>query len=180
MKKIFITFVALLFVQVTIFAQTPVVSPADTPAQNPKTEKNEKNQKGRNQRERQPKMTAAERAVQYSMQLKTGLSLSDAQYQQVLAINTECVTRKDALRGNQDRSAMKTGKEEIKAYRLAEFQKVFLADQMSAYQNMNDDNDGKEGKDQRDENRGKDRRGKGKGRDKKDKESDDDNEKKND
>lgn len=169
MKKTIITSAFLLFTQIAIFAQTPVVTTPTEPAvQTPKSEKargNEKGkggyQKGKDQkegkREKQPKMTASDRAAQYSNQLKTGLTLNEEQYQKVLAVNTECITRKDALKGSGDKAAMKTGKADIKAYRLAEFQKIFTADQMTAYQNMNDDkddNDDKEG----------DRGGKGKGK----------------
>jgi hypothetical protein len=198
MKKTIITSAILLFIQVVIFAQTPVVTaPADAPAQTPKQEKGrggdrDKGQrgrdgKGRDQREKQPKMTAADRATQYSNQLKTSLTLNEDQYQKVLAVNTECITRRDALRGGQDKGAMKTGKTDIKAYRLGEFQKIFTADQMTAYQNMNDDKDDKEVNDDKDKDeekgrgKGKDKdRRKGKGRDKeKDSKEDDDDKKEN-
>jgi hypothetical protein len=173
MKKSIITSALLLFVQLAIFAQTPVVSTPDASTQNPKSDRGGRggNQKGRDQRdgnrEKQPKMTAADRATQYSNQLKTALTLNDDQYQKVLAVNTECITRKDAMRGGGDKGTMKTGKADIKAYRLGEFQKIFTADQMTAYQNMNDDNkEGKDGKDDGDDDkgRGKDRGGKGKWR----------------
>jgi hypothetical protein len=192
MRKTIITSAILLFIQVVIFAQTPVVTaPADAPAQTPKQEKGrggdrDKGQrgrdgKGRDQREKQPKMTAADRATQYSNQLKTALTLNDDQYQKVLAVNTECITRKDALRGSGDKAAMKTGKADIKAYRLGEFQKIFTADQMTAYQNMNDDKDDKDGKDDKDKEDDRSRgKGKGKGRGDKDKGSKDDGDKKDD
>jgi hypothetical protein len=83
--------------------------------------------------------------------------LNDEQYQKVLTVNTECITRKDAMRGSGEKGAMKTGKADIKAYRLGEFQKIFTADQMTAYQNMNDDKDSKNEKDG-------ERGGKGKGK----------------
>jgi hypothetical protein len=193
MKKTIITSAFLLFAQIAIFAQTPVVttpSDAPAPAQTPKGDKGRGNergkggyQKGRDQREsnreKQPKMTAADRAVQYSNELKTGLTLNDDQYQKVLAVNTECITRKDAMRGSGDKGTMKTGKADIKAYRLGEFQKIFTADQMTKYQNMNDDKDGKDGKDDKDEKDG-DRGGKrgnkgGKGHGKDDGDKKDDN-----
>jgi hypothetical protein len=172
MKKTIITSAFLLIAQIAIFAQTPaVITPSDAPAQTPKGDKGRGNdggrggyQRGKDQRdgnrEKQPKMTAADRAVQYSNELKKALTLNDDQYQKVLAVNTECITRKDAMRGSGDRGAMKTGKADIKAYRLGEFQKIFTADQMTAYQNMNDDKDGKDGKDDKDDDRG----GKGKGK----------------
>jgi hypothetical protein len=187
MKKTIITSAILLFTQIAIFAQTPVVT---TPADAPKQEKGrggdrERGQRGRDgkgkeQREKQPKMTAADRATQYSNQLKTTLTLNDDQFQKVLAVNTECVTRKDALKGGGDKAAMKTGKADIKAYRLGEFQKIFTAEQMATYQNMNDDKDDKDDKDEKDGDRGG--KGKGKGKNKgdrnKDKDSKDDGDKK--
>jgi hypothetical protein len=176
MKKTIITSAFLLFAQIAIFAQTPVgTTPSDAPAQTPKSEKGRGGergkggyQKGKDQkegkREKQPKMTASDRAVQYSNQLKTSLGLSDDQFQKVLAVNTECITRRDALKGSGDKAAMKTGKADIKAYRLGEFQKIFTADQMIAYQNMNDDKDDKDDKDEKDGDRGnKGKKGKGKG-----------------
>ena len=176
MKKTIITSAFLLFAQIAIFAQTPVVTPpVDAPAQTPKSEKGRGNdkgkrgyQKGKDQRdgnrEKQPKMTATDRAAQYSNELKTALTLNEEQYQKVLTVNTECITRKDALKGGGDKSAMKTGKADIKAYRLGEFQKIFTADQMTSYQNMNDDKDGKDDKDEKEGDRGdKGKKGKGKG-----------------
>jgi hypothetical protein len=191
MRKTIITSAILLFIQVVIFAQTPVVTaPADAPAQTPKQEKGrggdrDKGQrgrdgKGRDQREKQPKMTAADRANQYSNQLKTALTLNDDQYQKVLAVNTECITRKDALSSG-DKVAMKTGKADIKAYRLGEFQKIFTAEQMTAYQNMNDDKDDKDGNHDKDNDGDKGRgKGKGRGRGDRDKGSKDDGDKKDD
>ena len=157
MKKTIITFAILLFTQIAIFAQTPVTpTPSDASAQTSKGDKGKGNQRGKRQREKQPRMTTANRAVQYSNQLKTVLTLNDDQYQKVLAVNTECITRKDAMRGNGDKGAMKTGKSDIKAYRSGEFKKIFTAQQLTAYQNMNDD------KGEKDYNYGE-RSGRGKG-----------------
>ena len=171
MKKTIITSAFLLFAYTAILAQTPVVtapSDASIPVQTPKGDKGRGNERGKdgyqqgkdpreNKKEKQPKMTAADRAVQYSNELKTALTLNDEQYQKVLTVNTECITRKDAMRGSGEKGAMKTGKADIKAYRLGEFQKIFTADQMTAYQNMNDDKDSKNEKDG-------ERGGKGKGK----------------
>ena len=107
-------------------------------------------------------MTAAVRAVQYSNQLKSALTLNADQYQKVLAVNTECITRKDAMKGSGDKGAMKTGKSDIKAYRLGEYKKIFTAQQLTAYQNMNDDKGEKD--DNNDERDGR-RKGKGHGKD---------------
>jgi hypothetical protein len=175
MRKTIFTSAFLLFAQIAIFAQTPVVTaPSDAPVQTSKSDKGRGNEKGKGgyqkgkdkrdgNREKQPKMTAADRAVQYSNELKSALTLNDDQYQKVLAVNTECITRKDAMKGSGDKGAMKTGKADIKAYRLGEFQKIFTADQMTAYQNMNDDKDGKDDKDEKDGKRGEKGKGKGKG-----------------
>jgi hypothetical protein len=172
MKKTIITSAILLFIQVVVFAQTPVVTtPSDAPAQTPRQEKGrdrEKGQrgrdgKGRDQKEKQPKMTVVDRATQYSNQLKTVLTLNDDQYQKVLAVNAECINRRDVLKGSGDKVAMKTGKADIKTYRLGEFQKIFTADQMTAYQNMNDDKDDREVNDDKDKDEEK---GRGKGKDK--------------
>ncbi len=172
MKKAIIASIALLFVQIAVFAQTPVVS---TPENTPQTktdkrgnrnEGRKEEKKGRKDEGGWKKSSSAERAVQYSQQLKSGLSLSDDQYQKVLAVNTECINRKDAARGSQDRSAMKTSKDDIKVYRQGEFQKIFTPEQFNAYQNLNkkgDDGDDDHGRgDKKDEKGGN--RGKGKGR----------------
>ena len=165
MKKTIITSAFLLFAQVSIFAQTPAVTPpTDAAVQTPKNEKGKGNypkgkKQGENKKEKQPKMTPGDRAIQYSNELKTTLTLNEEQYQKVLAVNVECITRKDALKGSGDKGAMKTGKADIKAYRLGEFQKIFTAEQMTAYQNMNDDKNEDKGK--KEGNRGE--KGKGKG-----------------
>lgn len=144
MKKIIIISVFLLSAQVGILAQTPATTPSGTSAQTPKSDREQGRdgfQKGKDRkdgnREKQPKMTAADRAVQYSNELKTALTLNPDQYQKVLAVNTECISRKDAMKGNGDKATMKTGKGDIKAYRLGEFQKIFTAQQMTTYQQMN-------------------------------------------
>lgn len=168
MKKIIITSAFLLFTQVAIFAQTPVTTttPSENSAQTTKNNKakgREGIQKGKDQangnREKQPKMSAADRAIQYSNELKTTLSLTPDQYQKVLAVNTECISRKDAMKGNRDKGAMKTGKTDIKAYRVGEFQKIFTDQQMTAYQQMNAN---KNEKDNNEKNINQGKRGKGK------------------
>ena len=167
MKKTIITSAILLFTQIAIFAQTPVTTiPSDASAQTLRGDKGKGNQRGKDQKEKQPKMTAADRAVQYSNQLKTVLTLNDDQYQKVLAVNTECITRKDAMKGSGDKGAMKTGKSDIKAYRLGEFKKIFTAQQMTIYQNMNENKDGKNDNDGERDGRGK---GKSHGKDDRDK-----------
>lgn len=122
MKKIFFS-IAVLFLCQMSMAQT---APTNAP-------KKMENRKGNPRTEHKPKKSAEERAVQYADQLKSTLSLSDAQYKQVLAVNTECITRKDALRANG--SIKKQGNDGIHAYRIAEYQKIFTAEQMTAFEN---------------------------------------------
>ena len=168
MKKAIIASIALLFVQISVFAQTPVVS---TPENTPQTKTDKRGDRKEGKKDRKDeggwkKSTPADRAVQYSQQLKSNLSLSDEQYQKVLTVNTECISRNDAARGSQDRSAMKNSKDEIKTYRQGEFQKIFTAEQFTAYQNLNkrgDDGDDDHGKGDRKDNKSGER-GKGKGR----------------
>lgn len=83
---------------------------------------------------------AAQRAVQYSQDLKAKLDLSADQYGKVLAINTVCITRKDALKTLTDASAVKAGKKQIKVYRAAEFAKILTADQLTKLKSMNASN----------------------------------------
>ncbi|MES2518130.1 MAG: hypothetical protein V4585_08490 [Bacteroidota bacterium] len=156
MKKAFITSAILLFVQIAIFAQVPLATTPDSPST-----KTEKGKGDKPKKDKQPKMSAADRAVQYSNQLKSSLSLNDAQYQKVLAVNTECITRKDAMKGNQDHEASRLSKEDIKTYRSSEFQKIFTADQFTTYQNLNKKggNDGEHGKGKDDDQDG-DKKGK--------------------
>lgn len=150
MKKTIITSAFLLFAQVAIFAQTPVATtPSEASAQTPKNDK----PKGRDgNREKQPKMSAADRAVQYSNELKMTLTLTPDQYKKVLSVNTECISRKDVMKGSGDKGTMKTGKSDIKAYRVGEFQKIFTAQQMTAYQQMNANKNEKDD-DEKDNNR---------------------------
>ncbi|MFC0184444.1 hypothetical protein SAMN04515674_10243 [Pseudarcicella hirudinis] len=126
MKKLIL--IALLFTAFQV--STNAQAPATAPAKAAKTES--KKDKG-------PKKSADERAVQYSQELKQKLKLNDDQYSKVLAVNTECIKRKDALKEADDKKAKKDGKKDIKAYRLGEYQKIFTADQLAAYKAMKDD-----------------------------------------
>ena len=84
--------------------------------------------------------SAAQRAVQYSQDLKAKLGLSNDQYGKILAVNTECITRKDALKTLTDASAMKDGKKQIKDYRATEFAKILTSDQQTKLKSMNASN----------------------------------------
>lgn len=83
---------------------------------------------------------AAQRAVQYSQDLKAKLGLSDDQYAKILAVNTECITRKDALKNSTDAAATKDGKKQIKDYRAAEFAKILTPEQQTKLKSMNASN----------------------------------------
>lgn len=131
MKKIFFSIAVLFLCQMSMAQTTPTNAP-----------KKMENRKGNPKTEHKPKKSAEERAVQYADQLKSTLSLSDAQYKQVLAVNTECITRKDALRANEDKNIQKTGNNGIHAYRVAEFEKIFTAEQMTAFKNYRKDKKG--------------------------------------
>ena len=89
---------------------------------------------------------AAQRAVQYSQDLKAKLGLSDDQYGKILTVNTECITRKDALKTLTDAAATKDGKKQIKDYRSAEFAKILTADQLTKLKAMKANNKQEESK----------------------------------
>lgn len=84
--------------------------------------------------------SAAQRAVQYSQDLKAKLGLSADQYAKVLTVNTECITRKDALKTLTNASTVKAGQTQIKDYRAAEFAKILTADQLTKLKSMNASN----------------------------------------
>jgi hypothetical protein len=81
----------------------------------------------------QAKQSAEERAKTYSNELKKTLNLSDDQYAKVMAVNTECIKRKDALKaGTGDKAA---GFKEIAQYRRQQFQTILTPAQMTQLKN---------------------------------------------
>ena len=140
MKKLFIFSFALI-AKLSLSAQaaptaTVNVPPASTTTAIPAKSHADHDKQGHHDMEHQmTKLSAADRAVEYSQQLKKSLKLTDKQYNQVLRVNTECINRKDALKSSKD--DMKQGSADIKAYRVGEFTKIFAADQLAAYQKMN-------------------------------------------
>ncbi|HVI48673.1 MAG TPA: hypothetical protein VM802_27640 [Chitinophaga sp.] len=84
---------------------------------------------------------AEQRAAQYADELKQKLSLTDDQYKKVLAVNTECIRRKDALKagGDQDKAKFK----EISEYRKQQFQTILTPDQQAKLKDMHGDHHGK-------------------------------------
>lgn len=92
------------------------------------------------QKQESQKQSAAQRAVQYSQELKVKLGLSGDQYAKILAVNTECITRKDALKSSTDAASIKDGKKQIKDYRATEFAKILSAGQLAKLNMMNDGN----------------------------------------
>ncbi|MBB2148061.1 hypothetical protein [Pedobacter gandavensis] len=79
--------------------------------------------------------SAEQRAVAYSKELKQKLNLDDNQYAKVLAVNTECIRRKDALKLTkpQDPKASKA----IADYRMQEYQSILKPDQLTKLKAMN-------------------------------------------
>ncbi len=77
--------------------------------------------------------SAEERGAIYSKQLKKELNLTDDQYNKVLAVNTECIRRKDAAKSSGDKEATKS----IKAYRNQQFQTILMPDQMTKLKSIN-------------------------------------------
>ncbi len=77
--------------------------------------------------------SAEERGAIYSKQLKKELNLTDDQYNKVLAVNTECIRRKDAAKSSGDKEAAKS----IKEYRNQQFQTILTPDQMTKLKSIN-------------------------------------------
>lgn len=78
---------------------------------------------------------AEQRAVAYSKQLQKELTLDDDQYAKVLAVNTECIRRKDALKQNKqpDPNASKA----ISQYRMQQYQTILKPDQLTKLKGIN-------------------------------------------
>ena len=72
--------------------------------------------------------------------MKAKLGLSDDQYKKILTVNTECITRKDALKTSTNATTTKDGKKQIKDYRAAEFAKILTPDQLTKLKSMNASN----------------------------------------
>ncbi|NLR66256.1 hypothetical protein HGH92_18260 [Chitinophaga varians] len=94
-----------------------------------------------------PKVVAApeQRAAQYADELKTKLNLTDDQYKKVLAVNTECIRRKDALKASGQKDG--NGKKEIAAYRKQQYQTILTPDQQAKLKALNAQGHGKGQKD---------------------------------
>jgi LAS superfamily LD-carboxypeptidase LdcB len=81
------------------------------------------------------------RAVAYTDELKAKLHLTDDQYQKVLAVNTECIRRKDALKASGQKDG--PGHKEISAYRKQQFQTILTPDQLTQLKALNAQNTSK-------------------------------------
>jgi Spy/CpxP family protein refolding chaperone len=70
-----------------------------------------------------------DRAVSSAKRLQQELNLTDDQYNKIVAVNTECAKRKDALEasGQKDRSAYKP----IMDYRKQQYATILTADQLA-------------------------------------------------
>lgn len=78
---------------------------------------------------------AAQRAIPYSKELKQKLSLNDDQYNKILAVNTECINKKDALKqADQKKNA---GSKEIAQYRMEQYKTILTPDQLTKLKAMN-------------------------------------------
>ena len=73
------------------------------------------------------KAAADARAIPYSKELKAKLGLNDDQYNKVLAVNTECINKKD----------QKVNSKEISAYRQQQYQTILTPDQMAKLKAIN-------------------------------------------
>ncbi len=77
--------------------------------------------------------SAEQRAKAYTNELKTALNLTDEQYAKIMAVNTECIKRKDAVRqGGGDNAS---GFKEIAQYRRQQFQTILTPTQMQQLKN---------------------------------------------
>jgi len=78
---------------------------------------------------------AAQRAIPYTKELQTKLGLNADQYSKILAVNTECITRKDALKGAEQKKA--GGSKEIAQYRQEQYKTILTPDQLSKLKTLN-------------------------------------------
>ncbi|PSL49881.1 hypothetical protein CLV51_1011219 [Chitinophaga niastensis] len=83
------------------------------------------------------------RAVEYSNELKTKLHLTDDQYNKVLAVNAECIRRKDALKANGQKGGQ--GAKDISTYRKQQYQTILTPDQQAQLKAINAQNGQKKG-----------------------------------
>ncbi len=130
MKKLIAAIVVMMAMS-PVFAQTATPAPAATkqaPAKAPAAT---------------PKALPApeQRAIAYSDELKAKLHLTDDQYKKVLAVNTECIRRKDALKAGGDKGG--NGSKDISAYRKQQFQTILTPDQQTQLKAMNAQHGGK-------------------------------------
>lgn len=79
--------------------------------------------------------SADQRAVAYSKELQKKLSLDDAQYTKVLAVNTECIRRKDALKHSKKQDP--GGSKAISQYRMEQYQTILKPEQLAKLKAMN-------------------------------------------
>lgn len=77
---------------------------------------------------------AAQRAIPYTKELQTKLGLNADQYAKILVVNTACITRKDALKGKDQK---KGGSKEISQYRQQQYKTILTPDQLSKLKALN-------------------------------------------
>jgi Spy/CpxP family protein refolding chaperone len=109
MKKILIAFAVFAIAGSPVFAQTSAPVQSSTTA-----------------------APTDDRAVSMAKEMQQELTLTDDQYNKIVAVNTECLKRKDALKasGQTDRSAYKP----IMDYRDQQYATILTADQETKYQ----------------------------------------------
>lgn len=126
MKKIIVA-AGLLIVSATAFSQTTAPT---TKAVHPNQQVTSKVSQAN--KELPP---AEKRAVVYSNELKQKLTLTDDQYKKVLAVNTECIHRKDALKANPKKEGQ--GTKDIAMYRQQQYQAILTSDQLTKLKAIN-------------------------------------------
>ena len=77
---------------------------------------------------------AAQRAIPYTKELQTKLGLNADRYAKILVVNTACITRKDALKGKDQK---KGGSKEISQYRQQQYKTILTPDQLSKLKALN-------------------------------------------
>jgi len=80
-------------------------------------------------------LPAAQRAIPYSKELQKKLSLNDDQYTKILAVNTECINKKDALK--QADQKKDGGSKEIAQYRMEQYKTILTPGQLTKLKTIN-------------------------------------------
>jgi hypothetical protein len=118
---------AILSIGICLFSITAFSQTSNTDAARP-------SQAAPERMHRQKQMQSVEkRAKEYTNELKNVLNLTDDQYSKIMAVNTECIKRKDAVRQSGGDNA--SGFKEIAQYRRQQFQTILTPTQMQQLKN---------------------------------------------